>query len=53
MPIEHLQLLKEYLEDNLMGTNVFTFHVNSREISFQSTVMQRFCEENATDWEEK
>ena len=32
----------------LLETNVFAFHVNSREITFQSTVMKRFCEEKVT-----
>jgi hypothetical protein len=35
----------------LLETNVFAFHYNSREITFQSTVMQRYCEENSADWE--
>jgi len=34
----------------LLRTNVFTMHVNSREITFQSTVMKRFCEENSALW---
>ena len=37
----------------LLETNVFSFHVNSDEVSFQSTLMRRFCEENAAYWEEK
>jgi hypothetical protein len=37
----------------LLETNVFAFHYNSREITFQSTVMQRYCEENSADWESK
>jgi len=36
--------------DKLLGTNVFAFHFNSREISFQSTLMKRFCEENSALW---
>jgi hypothetical protein len=35
----------------LLETNVFAMHVNSREITFQSTVMKRFCEENSALWE--
>ena len=34
----------------LLETNVFAYHVKSHEISFQSTVMKRYCEENATLW---
>jgi len=37
----------------LLETNVFAFHVNSKEISFQSRLMKRFCEENAAFWEVK
>ena len=33
--------------DKLLKTNVFAMHVNSRKITFQSTVMKRFCEENS------
>jgi len=34
----------------LLETNVFSFHVNSDEISFQSTLVKRYCEENAALW---
>ena len=33
----------------LLETNVFAFHYNSQEITFQSTVMKRYCEENEAD----
>ena len=36
-----------------LETNVFAFHFNSREITFQSTVMKRYCEENSALWEGK
>src|SRR5436309_1151857 len=39
--------------DKLLETNIFAFHFNSREITFQSTVMKRFCEENSAFWERK
>ena len=48
--------------DNLVGvdtgnkfleTNVFAFHFNSQEITFQSTVMKRYCEDNSALWEGK
>ena len=39
--------------DKLLETNIFAFHFNSREITFQSTVMKRFCEENSALWEGK
>ena len=37
----------------LLETNVFSSHVNSEEISFQSTLVKRYCEEKSTTWEEK
>ena len=37
----------------LLETNIFAYHFNSREITFQSTVMKRFCEENSALWEGK
>jgi hypothetical protein len=39
--------------DKLLETNAFAFHHHSREITFQSTVMKRYCEENSTLWEER
>jgi hypothetical protein len=37
----------------LLETNIFAYHFNSREITFQSTAMKRFCEENSALWEGK
>jgi len=39
--------------DQFLETNVFAYHLNSREIAFQSTVMKRYCEENSALWEGK
>jgi len=39
--------------DKLLETNIFAFHLNSREITFQSTVMKRYCEETSNLWEGK
>jgi hypothetical protein len=39
--------------DKLLETNIFAFRFNSREITFQSTVMKRFCEESSALWKEK
>jgi hypothetical protein len=36
--------------DKLLETNIFAFHFDSREITFQSIVMKRFCEENSALW---
>jgi hypothetical protein len=38
--------------DKLLETNIFAFHFNSRKITFQSTVMKRYCEENSAFWKE-
>src|SRR3954447_5678451 len=32
--------------DKLLETNIFAYHFNSRDFTFQSTVMKRYCEEN-------
>jgi hypothetical protein len=40
-------------QDKLLETNIFASHFNSGEITFQSTVMKRFCEENSALWEGK
>jgi hypothetical protein len=37
--------------DMLLETNIFAHHFNSGEITFQSTVMKRYCEENSAYWE--
>jgi len=37
----------------LLETNIFAYHFNSGEITFQSTVMKRYCEENSALWEGK
>jgi hypothetical protein len=39
--------------EKLLETNVFAFRYNSQEITFQSTVMKRYCEERSADWEPK
>jgi len=36
--------------DKLLETNIFAFHFGSGEITFQSTVMKRYCEEKSADW---
>jgi len=37
----------------LLDTNIVVFHRSSGGITFQSTVMKRFCEENSALWERK
>jgi hypothetical protein len=39
--------------DKFLETNIFALHFNSREITFQSTVMKRYCEKNSALWEGK
>lgn len=36
--------------NRLLESNVFAYHLKSQEITFQSTVMKRFCEENQDLW---
>ena len=39
--------------NKLLETNIFAYHFNAQEITFQSTVMKRYCEENSAIWEGK
>jgi hypothetical protein len=39
--------------DKLLETNIFALHFNSREITFRSTVMKRYCEKYSANWERK
>jgi hypothetical protein len=39
--------------NKLLETNIFAYHLNPQEITFQSTVMKRYCEENSAVWEGK
>jgi hypothetical protein len=39
--------------NKLLETNIFAYHFNSQEITLQSTVMKRYCEENSALWEGK
>jgi hypothetical protein len=39
--------------DKLLETNIFALRYNSHEVTFQSTVMKRFCEENSDLWKSK
>jgi hypothetical protein len=42
-----------YAGDELLETKVFAFHYKSREITFKSILMQRYCEELSALWEEE
>jgi hypothetical protein len=35
----------------LLETNITAFHPGSCDVTFQSTAMKRFCEENSALWE--
>jgi hypothetical protein len=37
----------------LLEANVFAFNYKSQEVTFQSTVMKRYCEERSADWKPK
>jgi len=39
--------------DKLLETNIFALRYNSHEVTFQSTVMKRYCEENSALWKGK
>jgi hypothetical protein len=39
--------------DKLLETNIFALRYNSHEVTFRSTVMKRYCEENSALWEGK
>ena len=39
--------------DRLLESNVFAFHINSGKVTFQSTMMRRYCEANRADWDDK
>jgi hypothetical protein len=39
--------------DKLLEANIVAYHHNSGKVTFQSTVMKRFCEENLALWERK
>jgi hypothetical protein len=43
-------LVKADIGDELLEKNVFAKHVNSGEVTFQSTPVKRVCEENSAFW---
>jgi hypothetical protein len=38
--------------DMLLETNIFAYHFTSGKVTFQSTVMKRFCEEKRAYWDQ-
>ena len=49
---EYYDIAGRHLGSELLETNVFALHVDSR-VTFQSTLMRRFCEQESALWEEK
>ena len=41
------------VKGKLLNSNVLAIRINSREITFQSQLMKRYCEENSAIWEDK
>ena len=38
--------------DKMLQTNVFSHHFDADNVTFQSTLMKRYCELHSTLWEE-
>jgi hypothetical protein len=47
----YYSLIGRDIGNKLLEKDIFAYHFNSGEITFQSTVMKRYCEENSADWE--
>lgn len=50
---DYLDLVDADTGDRLLESNVFAFHINSGKVTFQSTMMRRYCEANRADWDDK
>jgi hypothetical protein len=50
---EYIKLTGPEVGDKLLGANVFSFHFDTREVTFQSTLMKRVCEETRSEWQVK
>ena len=46
----YFDLVGREVGSRLLETNVFALHFNSGQITFQSTVMARFCEQESAYW---
>ncbi len=49
----YFKLVGSKVGEKLLETNVFAFHINSRQITFQSSLMKRFCELESVHWDEE
>jgi len=50
--LTYFELAERIIGEKLLDANVFAFHINSRQITFQSTLMKRFCEQESVRWEQ-
>lgn len=49
----YFDLVGREVGNRLLETNVFALHLDSSQITFQSTLMAQFCEQKFTYWKEK
>ena len=47
---EYMALTGRQIGEKLLEANVFAFHFDSSQITFQSTLIRRLCEETASRW---
>jgi hypothetical protein len=47
---EYFALTGHDIGQKLLEENVFAFHFDSNMVTFQSTLMKRFCEEKTSSW---
>ena len=50
---DYFRLVDAATGDRLLESNVFAFNINSGKITFQSTLMRRYCKANPADWNDK
>ena len=49
---EYYDLTGDDIGETLLKANVFAFHFSTRRVTFQSALIMRWCEENASLWEQ-
>jgi hypothetical protein len=49
----YYSLIGRDIGNKLLEKDIFVYYFNSGEITFQSTVMKRYCEEKSANWESK
>ena len=50
---DYCELVDFVTAHKVLKKNILAYHYDSGNITFQSTVMKRFCEENSALWEGK